>query len=128
VTKLVKLAGCKVTIVEARDEDSEAKDFVVDLANILKDAHWDSRITTEPQRVYRTLVGLLIVVNEEAATPDLEIMSAAESLVAALSSEHIFAQGPIGTPSGKGRIFDGRREPPILVIVGAKPDSTTSAD
>lgn len=122
VERKLSVHSVRVAIVEARMEDSEAKDLLADLRNVFNKAYWEPVVTADPRRISRGLVGLLVIVNESAADADPDIMSAAESLVGALSAENILTQGPITTPSGSGRIFDGSAGPPILLVIGAKPD------
>lgn len=116
--KLGEFAPRSVTIVEARFDDPEEKDFVIDLVHIFNEAHWESRITTDPQHISRTLTGLLIMINEDEAVANSQLSRAASCLVNALLSESIFVQGPLSTP----RAFKGSQGPSIMVIVGAKPD------
>jgi len=120
--KLGAFAPRTVAVVEARYDDPEVKDFVVDLLHVFNDAHWESRVTTDPQHFSRVLTGVLIMINEDEASGDSQLSRAADCLVNAFLTESIFAQGPLSTPSGKGRIFKGPLDPSILVIVGAKPD------
>ena len=89
-----------------------------DLVHIFNDAHWEPRITTDPHRIDRTLIGLLIMINEDEAVGNSQLSRAANCLVNALLTENIFTQGPLSTP----RFFKGPLDPPIMVIVGAKPD------
>jgi hypothetical protein len=119
-----KLTGHKarIAIVEARPDDSEAKDFIADMENVFRRADWKYTVTADPNRISRKLGGLLVVINKDASDADPTIEKDAESLVTALSDEKIFAQGPVTTQSGVKEIFDGTGDAPIVLIVGAKPD------
>jgi hypothetical protein len=120
--KLAGFTARTITVIEARNDDPEVKDFVIDLLHIFNDAHWESKVTIDPQHFSRVLTGILIIINEDATSGDAQVIRAADGLVNALLSEGIFTQGPLSTPSGAGRIFKGLLDPPIQVVVGAKPD------
>lgn len=118
VAKLAEFAPRAVTIVEARFDDPEEKDFVIDLVHVFKDAHWQSTVTTDPQHISRTMSGLLVMINEDETVTNSQLSSAANCLINALLTENIFIQGPLSTR----RFFKDPLDPPIMVIVGAKPD------
>src|SRR5216683_1271450 len=58
-TKLSAFPARRVEIVEAKDDDPEVKGFVIDIFSAFNDAHWESRVITDPQHVSRVLTGML---------------------------------------------------------------------
>jgi len=116
--KLGECAPHAVTIIEARYDDPEAKDFVVALLLTFNDAGWTPNVTADPQHFSRSMRGLLVMVNEDEASGETQRTRAADCLVNALLTEGIFARGPLCTP----RLFKGLPDVSIMVVVGAKPD------